>query len=150
MNADMVLNVTSMAVPMGLPELKHTYAGPTDFMSSLYGNGYDKCGPLAYHVLNADGLEEFDLDLFSSSFLEKTYNSDEITFSLESWPTGLDLHANFTLMIELEQYPTATKFYVPVNLTYRECFPTDFSGPDILPQELSVGGEGFEIDVGFN
>ena len=37
-----------MSVPIGKALLKAAYSGPTDSMSVLYGNGYDKCGPLRY------------------------------------------------------------------------------------------------------
>ena len=35
-------------------------------------------------------------------------------------------------------------------MTYRECFPTDFSGPEVELDEITVGDDGFEVDVKFD
>lgn len=51
-NEDQGLQVISLAVPVGQDLMKMGYAGPTDWTSSIYGNGYDKCGPLKYDYLD--------------------------------------------------------------------------------------------------
>ena len=53
-----------MDVPEGRGLLKDTYVGPKNSMSVIYGNGYDRCGPLKYSFLTLDG-NKFDLDVFS-------------------------------------------------------------------------------------
>lgn len=35
-------------------------------------------------------------------------------------------------------------------MTYRECFPANFAGPEIELPEITVGDEGFELDVKFD
>ena len=40
------------------------YLGPKNSISVIYGNGYDRCGPLKYSFLSLDG-KQFNLDVFS-------------------------------------------------------------------------------------
>ena len=47
-NEDAQLKIDEMSVKFGQTLLKTQYSGPTDSMSAVYGNGYDKCGPLRY------------------------------------------------------------------------------------------------------
>ena len=63
-NADLGLKIIDMDVPEGRGLLKDTYVGPKNSMSVIYGNGYDRCGPLKYSFLTLDG-NKFDLDVFS-------------------------------------------------------------------------------------
>ena len=58
---------------------------------------------------------------------------------LNSERTGTTLVANATLLIDLELYPTSTPAIFQVNLTYRECFPNDFSGNFLEDQVLIIG-----------
>ena len=64
-NDDTGLVITEVNVPVGKTELLLSYKGPSDSMSVLYGNGYDKCGPMRYTYLNFNGGGEFTLDVFS-------------------------------------------------------------------------------------
>ena len=63
-NGDLGLNITNMAVPEGKNKLMDVYLGPKNSISVIYGNGYDRCGPLKYSFLSLDG-KQFNLDVFS-------------------------------------------------------------------------------------
>ena len=54
------------------------------------------------------------------------------------------------MKVSLIGYPTSYPYYQLVNITYRECFPEDFSGPNITVDEMTVGDDGFELDVFFD
>ena len=56
-----------MSVPVGKAVLEIAYSGPTDSTSVLYGNGYDKCGPLRYRYEDLDGNDSFSLATFKTS-----------------------------------------------------------------------------------
>ena len=62
-NLDQSLKLSDLNVPMGLSVFELAYKGPTDSMSALYGNGYDKCGALIYEYLSPDGTP-FNSPLF--------------------------------------------------------------------------------------
>mgnify|MGYP007004900297 CR=1 FL=1 len=65
--------------------------------------------------------------------------ADNFSMALNSERIGSTMIANTTLHIDLELYPTATPAIFQVDLTYRECYPTDFTGPFIEDQALLVG-----------
>ena len=98
-------------------------------MSVIYGNGYDKCGPLKYQYLDIEGVEDFSLQVFETKTIVNSGFADDFSMELNSVTTGTTMIANATLQIDLELYPTSTPAIFKVNLTYRECFPLDFSGP---------------------
>ena len=52
-----------MVVPEGSSDLKNDYIGPTNSISVIYGNGYDRCGPLKYTFLSLDG-SDINFDVF--------------------------------------------------------------------------------------
>ena len=120
-----------MIVPVGQTLLKVAYSGPTDSMSVLYGNGYDKCGPLRYQYLDIEGVNDFSLGVFGSSAELNAGLADDFEMNLLSERTGTTMIANATLLIDLELYPTSTPAIFQVNMTYRECFPDYFVGPDL-------------------
>lgn len=120
-----------MRVPSGSDRLEYEYKGPTNSISLIYGNGYDKCGPLVFKYLTLDGVDEFNLKVFETNTERHVGFADDFSMSLLSERTGTEMTANATLHIELEKYPTSIPATFQVNLTYRECFPTDFSGPFI-------------------
>ena len=39
-----------------------------------------------------------------------TSTADNVTFYLTSWPKGLDVVKNFTVLVELDDYPTSTPY----------------------------------------
>ena len=65
--------MTDLAVPLGQFKEEVSYVGPTDSTSVTYGNGYDRCGNLEYSFLDENGLEVFDLAVFSQ---ETTVNNN--------------------------------------------------------------------------
>lgn len=79
-----------------------------------------------------------------------TSTADNVTFYLTSWPKGLDVVKNFTVLVELDDYPTSTPYEQQVNFTYRECYPDDFSGPLIVLEEMTVGDDGVALDTEFD
>lgn len=124
-NADQGFEIPDMAVTLGKDEESWTYQGPTNKISDVYGNGYDKCGPIRYSFLDEFGAE-FQHPLFSNQTVRNSGYADEVIFTLDSFPTGLDLSVNFTLMSELSMYPTSTPYLQEIMLTYRECYPENF------------------------
>ena len=148
-NSDEGMLVEEIFVPINKTEWDWTYEGPTNSMSLIYGNGYDKCGPLKYSFLDDAGLP---FSLFAlSNYTSFGYNKpDNLTFNIQSYRSGYDLKANFTLKVELSSYPTSYPYYQTVEVTYRECYPEDFSGPEVETPEMTVGDDGFNIDVFFD
>lgn len=147
-NADQGFEVPDMAVTLGEKRESWTYDGPTNTISDVYGNGYNKCGPIKYTFLDDFG-EEFSHPLFSNTTVRNVGFADSVTFTLESFPSGLDLQVNFTLKSELSSYPMSTPYYQDISLTYRECYPENFEGPFVSVDEMMVGDDGFPIDVTF-
>ena len=129
-NMDGALVINELIVPEGQTSLEIINSGPTDSMSSLYGNGYNKCGNLKYNYFAPNGIK-FVLDVWSNQETIVQDFADEFKMRVTSPPTGTTMIANATLIIELEEYPTAKSAAFAVNITYRECFPLDFSGPEI-------------------
>ena len=70
--------------------------------------------------------------------------------TLNSEPSGTVLHDYFELIMKLEEYPSATPAVFKIMITYRECHPQDFSGPEIDDIEIRVGDKGPEIDFYFD
>ena len=118
-------------------------------MSAIYGNGYDKCGPYDYTYTDMQN-EPFSLHALSNKTHHNNGYADNITFYLDSYPNGKDLTTNFTMRVSLRNYPSSYYYSQVVNVTYRECFPEDFSGPMIHVDPMTVGDEGFEIDTFFD
>ena len=55
--------ITEFAVPEGRGKETQLFDGPTDSMSVIYGNGYDRCGPFTYNFRDLEGVP-FDFELF--------------------------------------------------------------------------------------
>ena len=128
-------------MPVGEELLELIYFGPTDSTSIIYGNGYDKCGPLRYSYIDQDEAE-FTLPVF---FANETFNenfADDLALNVTSNATGTTLTANATLVIDLEQYPLSTPATFALNITYRECFPDNFIRPEVEPVSIQVGDDG--------
>ena len=77
-------------------------------MSVIYGNGYDKCGPLRYQYLDIEGVDNFSLEVFETKTILNSGFADDLTMKLNSVTTGTTMIANATLHIDLELYPTST------------------------------------------
>ena len=76
-NADLLLKWNNMSVPQGLEHFQQVIKGPTDSISSLYGNGYDKCGPRVYTFLDSAGLP-YSLDVFTTEVIHSNGDADRI------------------------------------------------------------------------
>ena len=76
--------------------------------------------------------------------------SDEFTLVLDSTTTGTLLMSKVIIKIELQLYPSSTPAELYADLYYRECFPMNFFGPDIVLDEVTVGDAAFEVDVTFS
>ena len=106
-NEDLGLNITDMAVPDGKDKLRNIYLGPKNSVSVIYGNGYDRCGPLKYSLLSLDG-KKLNLNVFSLDVAPNFDFSDSITLNLESFANGRQIVQKVIIKIELEQFPTST------------------------------------------
>jgi len=127
------------------------YAGPTDFISDVYGNGYDKCGDRTYGFLKENRKDSFSFDQFDFEVKHSTTGAaGELNLFLDSYETGLEVTRNMTIRVGLADYPTAKPYYQFVNMTYRECFPDDFRGSYIEDQEITVGDDNYDINTEFN
>ena len=116
-------------MPINTEQLWEQYSDPTDFISGVYGNGWNRCGHRSYIFLDEHRKESFKLDAFSyETKHSNTGVAGELNMFLDSWETGLEVTKNMTVKIGLIDYPTATPYYQFVELTYRECFPDDFKG----------------------
>ena len=71
-------------------------------MSVIYGNGYDKCGPLRYSYLDLEGIDDFSLSVFQTETVYSAGYADDFSMNLASARTGTTLTANATLHIDLE------------------------------------------------
>lgn len=129
-NADGKFALKDLKVPITLDRESVTYKGPSNSVSVLYGNGYNRCGPLKYSFLGLNG-QLFSLEQFSTNVKLQANNFDELSMTLTSARTGTIVKATTVLKMELEYYPTAVAASFKVELTYRECAPFDFSGPNI-------------------
>lgn len=148
-NGDGSFVIESMKVPIGQSLLTLILPGPTNTVSALYGNGYDKCGELTYLWLDANG-KQFSSEWFKGEANSESNFVDSLTLVLHSEPNGTDLHDQVTLSIRLDDYPSSTPATFKISLTYRECFPLVFSVPKIEDLKLKVGTRGPVIDYFFD
>lgn len=56
-------------------------------MSVIYGNGYNKCGPISYTFFDLDG-KVFDSDFFSNQVKRMDTFADVLTLRLDSEISG--------------------------------------------------------------
>lgn len=140
-NFDQNLELEDLAVPNGQKVVELISNGPTDSASVTYGNGYDKCGNLTYIWLDKEN-NFFENGWFSYNSTVVINDVDMFNMTLNSEPDGTVLRDYFTLVIKLEEYPTSVPASFDLMITYRECFPYDFSGPQIDDITLRVDEEG--------
>ena len=108
-NSDVGLVIPDIEVPQNEEIIQVNYAGPTDSASLSYGNGYDKCGPIKYTLL--DELDQpFSLANFGNSIVSVIDNADSLNFELQSFAEGEIKVANFTVLMQLEDYPESTPY----------------------------------------
>ena len=149
-NGDSGLVIDDLFVPVGSDVLDLVYAGPTDSTSVTYGNGYDKCGDLLFEWLNVLTGAPFENAYFNSTSTVVGFNVDSFNQLLISEKTGTTLSDTMLVRMSLVDYPSSTPAEFTVKLTYRECFPLDFSGPEIDDVKMKVGEQGPEIDYFFD
>lgn len=70
--------------------------------------------------------------------------------TVTSEPRGTTLYDYFKLIMSLEEYPTATPAVFDVRISYRECYPFDFSGPIFNDLKLKVGETSDLLDFYFD
>lgn len=126
--------IYDLDVPLNKEIQEMAYKGPTDSMSVTYGNGFNRCGPLRYNYKPLNGNQI--VDVFSNEATHFINNQDDFFMRLASYNKGTTVTANATLTIDLEWYPSSTPAFLQVNMTYRECMPQDFSGPEVVVPEL--------------
>lgn len=148
-NGDQDIVIEDMTVAPGQTLLELLSDGPTDSASVTYGNGYDKCGNLTYIWLDRSS-NNFETKWFSYNSTVEIDSVDQISMVLSSESSGTVIKDYVTLITKLEEYPSATPAIFDLVLSYRECYPHDFSGPEIGDIELIVGEEGPEIDYFFD
>lgn len=150
-NHDGEFFIDNMFVPINTEITWDRYAGPTDYISDFYGNGYNKCGDRVYTFLEENRKDAFSFDLFSYEVKHSQVGAaGELNLFLESYETGLEVTRNMTVRIGLVDYPNAKPYYQLVNMTYRECFPDNFQGAYIEDIEITVGDDNFNVDTDFN
>ena len=111
-------------VSPGMKKQTLTLPGPTDSISVLRGNGYNRCGDLEYTLFGQNSYTDAFMKLTT------TVNSglaDTLEFELESYEGfGTYIEYHMSLIAALKDFPTATRAQIPVIFLYRECSPFDF------------------------
>lgn len=112
----------SFSVPEGDTSSELTVTGPTNSISTLYGNGYDSCGPLSYQVLELETGLIVSSDHFSLKTVSDLVNGDRLTLHIEdSSPDGPIITKKLVIKAFLSQVPSASPLFVPIDVSYREC-----------------------------
>lgn len=93
--------LSNMNMPIGQTLMTTQVSGPSDSASLKYGNGFNKCGPLSYTILDADDrdmLHKLWLDL---SIDEMPGEADKIYINLISEPRGSTQSVDLRLKVSL-------------------------------------------------
>ena len=80
--------------------------------------------------MDASGLP-FVNSQFSLDVKPITDAADDVTLTLSSIPSGVDVTVNFKLEVSLKDYPLSTPVLLDVQLVYRECVTEKFEAPII-------------------
>jgi len=91
---------STFKVALGQTKNQLKIDGPSNSISLLYGNGFDRCGPLKYVLLDNSGLP-FVNSQFSLDVKSVTDAHDDVSLTLNSYPSGLDVTLNFKLEVSL-------------------------------------------------
>lgn len=124
-----------------------TYTDFTDGVSTLYGNGYDKCGPRVHYLaLQVDSNEKLSTpDSLFSIHDYMTYKTNSlgppITYKFDVITADYKFIGNhdFTLNVGLLLYPTATKAQVTFRVTINPCIVTSYTSPADYKWDYVVG-----------
>ena len=120
------MRVQSMTMPKGQTLLTAEYGGPSDSASLLYGNGYDKCGPIKYMITDPQGFE------FSRPWLQFEYDTevnaqDAVFINVISEPDGALYVFDLLFKAELERYPSSEAYVAQFSIAIRGCFFEKFT-----------------------
>lgn len=61
--------------------------------------------------------------MLTSKFTVNPSSADSLSFTLDSFPDGLEVQASLIFKAELKNYPSSVPLISPVTITFRECFP---------------------------
>ena len=126
-----------------------------DNVSTLYGNGWDKCGARNNYLTQLDGTMKTVPDLIYKVIEYVTFKSFPNglpTLPQPAYPAAfkfevvtsdysqLGLH-KLLLNVELALYrTTSTKASVPLDINIKACVVTDYRAPEPITVEYVVGG----------
>lgn len=103
-------------------------------MSTQYGNGYDKCGPLAYQVLSDKMLPSRSTQ-FSLKAETDLVNGDNLTLKVKSAAgNGPVITESLIIKVYLRQIEGAEPLLIPIDVSYRECEVVEYLAPMIVDQ----------------
>lgn len=123
-NDDAGISAITLQVTFGKTSEVMTFDGPTDSVSNLFGNGYDRCGDLKYEI--TAGTSNYTDAFMDFTPTVNTDAKDDLTFKVVSFATGDYVSYEMVLTVSLVDYPTATPAMLPLFLNYRECAPFGF------------------------
>ena len=123
-------------------------SGPSDSASLEYGNGFDKCGPLTYTVVDGSDnvINRLWLDM---DFTQVINQADKVQITLLSEPDGVENSADLYLKAELVNYPTSEPALIPFRVTYRGCWFSSFRSTPIAPISVQVGQSALSLPYEF-
>jgi len=136
-----------------------TYIEFKDNVSTLYGNGYDKCGPRVHYLtdLNNDHktvpgniyrISEFLYFYQATTGVPPTPNT--YTFEVQtSNYASIGLH-NYRLHVGLLNYPTATEAVVPWSVKVNPCIVTSYQAPTDYTWNYVIGSLASNFIFNFN
>lgn len=138
---------------------KQTYLDFIDNVSTLYGNGYDKCGPRVHYLTDMSNnhktmpgniyrISEF-LYFYQATTgvppLPNTYTFEVQTSNYES----IGLH-NYRLHVGLLNYPTATEAVLTWSVMVNPCIVTSYQAPNDYTWNYVVGNIASNYIFNFN
>jgi hypothetical protein len=123
------------------------YTDFPDDVSTLYGNGYNKCGVKSHYLTLGSGdafktlpdqiyriIEFINFKTNSASPIPKTYRFEVQSSNYASIGTH-----NLVLNVALSDYPTATVARVPLRVVINPCVVTYFDPPTNYVWDYVVG-----------
>jgi hypothetical protein len=129
-----------------MPDIvSQTYMEFKDDISTIYGNGYDKCGPREHYITDSTGaaktspnniyrIREYLLFSKIQGTPLNTYKFDVQTYDYAS----IGLH-EFILHVALSYYPTSTEAQVPFSIMISPCIVTGYLPPKDYVWDYVVG-----------
>lgn len=135
-------------VQSGLNQEILELTGPTNSISTVYGNGYNQCGSLQYQIYNEEGNALARTSHFFLTSATDLENGDPITLRVDSAPgNGSIITEYFTIKINLRQISQVDALFIPISISYRECDVVEYKAPKI--DDLSFTYQSFDPVVIF-